>query len=81
MQKLEDGVASLVLESNGDGDGMDQVRGSMAGLHVTVSGVIYIADYPNNRVQRWASGAHEATTVADIGNDMYMCVASVLLEF
>jgi len=64
VQKLDNGVATVVAGGNGEGPNANQFRGSVGGMFVTDSGSIYISDSPQKRIQRWEPGATSGTTVA-----------------
>jgi sugar lactone lactonase YvrE len=54
---------TTVAGGNGAGTAKNQFNFA-SGLHVDISGNIYVADLLNHRVQKWAPGAFEGTTVA-----------------
>ena len=54
---------TTVAGGNGAGTANNQFNFA-SGLHVDISGNIYVADLLNHRVQKWAPGAIEGTTVA-----------------
>ena len=59
-------VGSTVAGASGSsGTGTDKVHNPY-GIHVDSSGNIYVADYSNHRVMKWAPGATSGTVVAGI---------------
>lgn len=62
IQKLQDGVATVVAGGNGPGSAANQFEAS--DFCVSGSGDLYICDTMSHRVQRWASGATEGSTLA-----------------
>ena len=53
-----------VAGGNGYGSAKNQVADPI-GIHVTENGTVYVADYANQRVQKWVPGAKEGQTVAE----------------
>lgn len=53
-----------VAGGNGYGAASNQIGGP-ADVFIDRTGIIYIVDDPNNRIQKWAPGASEGITVAD----------------
>lgn len=60
--KLRDGVATVVAGGNGLGPATNQFK--TVKIFVTESGDLYVSDFLNHRVQRWAPGASAGITVA-----------------
>ena len=53
-----------VAGGNGYGSAKNQIA-DPRGIHVTANGTVYVADYANERVQKWVPGAKEGQTVAE----------------
>jgi len=68
IQKWAPGATSGITVAGGNGAGsaanqISGVNGGSNGIFVDASGNIYIADYTNNRIQKWATGASSGITV------------------
>ncbi|MFP5042687.1 hypothetical protein [Parasediminibacterium sp. JCM 36343] len=54
-----------------DGSGTDAGHLYLpTGVYVDKSGSVYVADFNNNRIQKWTSPAGPGTTVANLGSDL-----------
>ena len=56
------GAVSTIAGGNGEGVAANQLYGPRS-VAVDVLGNVYVVDEKNNRIQKWASGATEGTTV------------------
>jgi sugar lactone lactonase YvrE len=54
----------IVAGGNGAGSAANQFNFPGGGIAVDIYGNVYVADYGNNRVQKWAPGAAQGVTVA-----------------
>ena len=66
VQKWAPGATSgiTVAGGNGSGSAANQFNGHIGGASVDGSGNVYVADFGNNRIQKWAPGAVAGVTVA-----------------
>jgi gliding motility-associated-like protein len=58
------GQGVTVAGGNGEGNAASQLGRDPRGIAVDQAGNVYVADEDNSRVQQWAPGAREGTTVA-----------------
>jgi lysophospholipase L1-like esterase len=56
-------IGTTVAGDRGNGNATNQLSNPM-GVYVDASGNIYVADFSNHRIQKWAPGTFIATTVA-----------------
>ena len=56
-------IGTTVAGGRGNGNATNQLSNPM-GVYVDASGNIYVADFSNHRIQKWAPGATSGTTVA-----------------
>jgi len=63
IYKFTNGVGTVVAGGNGQGSGANQFR-TVTDVHVDKNGNLYMADFYNHRIQKWAPGATSGVTVA-----------------
>ena len=64
VQILDGETAATIPGGNGEGPAAHQFSGSFGGMALADSGVVYICDWKQHRVQRWQPSEQEATTMA-----------------